>query len=185
MNIKYMMNKGTKELKEVSYGRAKKEDSLRISILLKTVYIETYAIDGITFESANFIDKRFSVEYIEKTIQETPDQLIIAYYDNNPIGAAEILFDTNCPITKKPTPELSKLYVLNRFNGKGVGYGLLTAVEQLLKEKGQKEIFLITYIKNKRAISFYERQGFNKIGEVDFPMEENTYVNWVMNKEIS
>ena len=39
-----MMNKGTKELKEVSYGRAKKEDSLRISILLKTVYVDTLSL---------------------------------------------------------------------------------------------------------------------------------------------
>jgi Acetyltransferases len=172
-------------MKKFSYGRAKKEDSLRISVLLKTVYIETYAKEGITFEITNFMNKRFSVEYIEKMIQENPDQFIIAYYDNNPIGAAEILFESNCPVTKKSIPELSKLYVLKHFNGKGVGFRLLSESEKILREKGFKEVYLITYIKNLRAISFYERQGFKKIGKTDFVMENNSYVNWVMSKEIS
>ena len=109
---------------------------------------------------------------------------MIAYFDGNPIGAAEILFKSNCPITKKPIPELSKLYVLTHFNGKGVGYGLLSESEKLLREKGYKEFYLITYIKNTHAISFYERQGFKKIGKTDFVIDNNSYVNWVMNKEI-
>ena len=172
-------------MKKISYGRAKIEDSLRISVLLKTVYIETYGKEGITFEFANFIDKRFSVEYIEKIILENPDQFIIAYYDYNPIGAAEILYNTSCPVSKRTIPELSKLYVLNHFTGKGIGYGLLVESEKLLLEKGFKEVFLIAYIKNKRALSFYDRQGFKKIGKTDFVMENNSYVNWVMNKAIS
>ncbi len=166
------------------YGKAKLEDTIRISVLLKTVYIETYATRGITFEFANFIEKRFSKEYIENIILDHPNQLQIAYLDNNPIGVAEILFQSTCPIRKIEVPELSKLYVLKRFNGKGVGRSLMTEIEKMLLENEFKEINLEVYKKNVHAISFYERQAFKKIGEVDFPMENNTYENWVMNKVI-
>ena len=55
---------------EITYGKAKLTDSLRISVLLKTVYIQTYAVEGVTFEVSNFITKRFSLEHIESIIKE-------------------------------------------------------------------------------------------------------------------
>ena len=170
-------------MNKFTFGPAKLEDALRISVLLKTVYIQTYSVNGITFESANFIEKRFSKKYIETAIKENPDQLIVAYFEGNPIGVAEVLYKSECPIQKIPVPELSKLYVLERFFGEGIGYGLLMEVEQLIKSKDYDQMSFIVYIENDRAISFYERQDYQKIGKVDFPMEENTYDNWVMNKK--
>jgi len=171
-------------MNNITFGKARIEDALRISIVLKTVYIEVYAIDGVTIESANFIEKRFSIEHIKKIILNNPEQLLIAYCNDNPVGVAELIFDALCPIRKIAVPELDKLYVLKRFNSQGVGQGLMIEAEKLLKHKKFNEIFLDVYIENERAISFYEKYGFRKIGQVDFPMEHNTYKNWVMTKEI-
>ncbi|MBQ4821872.1 GNAT family N-acetyltransferase [Aquimarina sp. MMG016] len=170
---------------KISYGKAKLSDSLRISVLLKTVYIQTYAVDGVTFEFANFITKRFSPELIENIIKENPSRLIIAYQNGNPIGVAEIIYDSNCPIRKIPVPELSKLYVLERFYGKGIGYGLMNEAEKEVRENGFSEFNLEVYINNARAIAFYKRQGYVSLGNVDFPMEFNTYENLVMNKALN
>ena len=166
----------------ISFGKAKLSDSIRISVLLKTVYIQTYANDGITFEFANFITKRFSIENIENIIKENPYRLIVAYYNENPVGVAEIIYNSTCPIRNISVPELSKLYVLERFYGKGIGFGLIKEAEKEVKKNGFKEFNLEVYIKNSRAIAFYKRQGYTVIGNVDFPMEFNTYENLVMNK---
>ena len=172
-------------MNEISFGKAKLSDSLRISVLLKTVYIQTYAVDGVTFEFANFITNRFSTENIEKIIKENPSRLIIAYQNGNPIGVAEIIYNSTCPIRKISVPELSKLYVLERFYGKGIGYGLMNESENEVRENGFAEFNLEVYINNERAIAFYERQGYVSIGNVDFPMESNTYENLVMNKVLN
>jgi len=169
---------------EISYGKAKLTDSLRISVLLKTVYIQTYAVDGVTFEFANFITNRFSIEHIENIIKENPLRLIVAYQNENPIGVAEIIMDSTCPIRNISVPELSKLYVLERFHGKGIGFGLLKAVENQLINNGFKELNLEVWKQNERAIAFYKKQRFISIGNVDFPMEHNTYENFVMNKKL-
>jgi len=169
---------------EISFGKAKLSDSLRISVLLKTVYIQTYAVDGVTFEFANFITKRFSIEHIESIIIENPTRLIIAYHNENPIGVAEIIYDSNCPIRSISVPELSKLYVLERFYGKGIGQGLLESVENQLIDNGFKELNLEVWKQNERAIAFYQKHKFLSIGSADFPMEFNTYKNFVMNKKL-
>ncbi|WP_163409749.1 GNAT family N-acetyltransferase [Flavobacterium ajazii] len=172
-------------MNEFSIGKAKLSDSLRISVLLKTVYIQTYAVDGVTFEFANFITKRFSTENIENIIKNNPDRLLVAYQNGNPIGVAEIIYDSICPIRKIPVAELSKLYVLERFYGKGIGYGLINEAEKEIRKNGFTEFNLEVYINNTRAITFYERQGYTSIGNVDFPMESNTYKNLVMNKKMN
>ncbi len=167
---------------EISYGKAKVSDSLRISILLKTVNIEAYAWNGISVEISNYITKRFSTEYVENIIKENPDQLIIAYKNGNPIGVAEVLYNSSCPIRKIDVPELSKLYVLGRFYGQGIGNQLLKEAETKIWNNGFKNLNLEVWTNNERAIAFYKKHGYDSIGTVDFPMDENTYENLVMNK---
>ena len=172
-------------MSKISFGKAQLSDALRLSVLLKTVYIQTYAVDGITFEFANFITKRFSTEFIEQIIQENSDCLIIAYHNGNPVGVAEIIYESTCPIRKIPVPELSKLYVLERFYGQGIGFGLINEAEKAVEQNRHTELNLEVYLHNTRAIAFYERQGYRSIGNVDFPMEANTYENLVMNKKLN
>ncbi len=167
---------------EISFGKANKSDSLRISILLKTVNIEAYAWNGISSEIANYTTKRFSPENIEKIINQNPEQLIIAYKNGNPIGVAEVLYKSKCPVKKTDVPELSKLYVLARFYGQGIGLILLQEAEKEIWKKGFKEVNLEVWTNNDRAIGFYKKHGYQSIGTVDFPMDENTYENLVMNK---
>ncbi|MFD2563662.1 GNAT family N-acetyltransferase [Aquimarina rubra] len=167
----------------ITFRKAKKEDALRLSILYKQVYMKTYATQGITHEFANFVTNKFSVEAIEKTIEEQ-DTVIVAYHKDNPVGVAEIVYNSPCPIPSVTAPELGKLYVLDWFFGKGIGYGLLNEVEKELTDKGYKELWLWVYIKNKRAISFYKKQQFECIGNAFFQMEVNSYENHVMLKTL-
>ncbi|WP_299244660.1 GNAT family N-acetyltransferase [uncultured Aquimarina sp.] len=169
--------------KEIIYRKATSSDTLQLSILYKQVYMKTYAVDGITTEFANFVSDKFSVKAIEKTIKEQ-DSIIVATYKDNPIGVAEIVYKSSCPIRNKIAPELGKLYVLDWFFGKGIGSGLLNVVEKELHDKGYTELWLWVYIKNERAISFYEKQQFNCIGNAFFQMEMNNYENKVMLKTI-
>lgn len=157
-------------------------DATRLSILYKQVYIQTYGTEGVTHEFANFITKKFSIESIEKTISTEPDSLIVAVYKTNLVGVAEIVYDAKCPIRNVVAPELGKLYVLEWFCGKGVGYGLLKEAEALVKRKEYNELWLWVYVKNLRAVHFYERQQYKHIGNAPFQMEVNSYDNHVMRK---
>lgn len=168
----------------IEYRPAYRDDVERLIVLLHQVYIQTYAIDGITHEFTNFINQRFSKSYLNESISHNPNQFIVAYYKNNPVGIAEILLNRTCPGFQKELPELSKLYVLERFTGTGVGFGLLQQAELKLKTGGFNELWLEVWQENPRARAFYERQGFSVIGESLFPMSENTYHNFVMHKSL-
>ena len=168
----------------LSFGKAAVSDALRISVLLKTAYIQTYAVEGITFEFANFIEKRFSIQTIERIITQHPDQLFVAYFKGNPVGAEELIFESECPIRHIPTAELSKLYVLDAFQKRGIGSKLLQEAERLASSSGIKECTLEVYNKNEQAINFYQNHGYKIIGSVDASMETNYYEDFIMTKSL-
>ena len=172
-------------LTKISIEKADPSDALRISVLLKTAYIQAYAYDGISFEYANFVTNRFSVQYIEKSIQKKSSLFLVAFNEGNIVGVAEIIYNSLCPIRKTNVVELSKLYVHQTFIGKGIGKALMNAIESELRSMGKAHINLEVYIKNQDAIAFYEKQGFTIIGSVDCVMEENSYEDLIMNKVLT
>lgn len=166
------------------YRKAVLADVLMLSVLFKQVYIQTYGTEGVTLEFANFITDRFSTERITEMIIHQPDSLFVAEYKGNLVGAAEIAYSKQCPIGDLVAPELNKLYVLEWFCRRGVGYGLLQEVEGALAARGEKIIWLWVYLPNTRAINFYERQNYKWIGNAFFQMEFNRYENKVMVKSL-
>lgn len=169
----------------IFYRNANLSDVKKLSILLKQVYIHTYGIEGVSDEFANFITVKFSEETLQKNIMDFPESYIVADNDTNLVGAAEIIFEASSPIGNVNAPELSKLYVLERFCGKNIGTGLIEATEEMLRSKGYQEYWLWVLVSNERAISFYKKHGFTSIGTALFHMEKNTYNNFVMHKSIS
>lgn len=168
----------------ITYRPAGLADLLKLSVLFKQVYIHTYAAEGVSDEFANFITRQFSEERLREAIVANPDTLWVAVYKENLVGVAETTFNKKCPLGDLVAPEINKLYILEHFCGKGVGKGLLQEVEQMLKAKGEKTIWLWVYLPNTRAINFYERQNYKWIGNAFFQMEKNRYENKVMVKEL-
>jgi ribosomal protein S18 acetylase RimI-like enzyme len=169
----------------IKYRFAVPEDAGKLSVLFKQVYIHTYGLEGVSDEFANFVNKRFSVAYLENSIRSEPNHIWVATYKNNLIGVAEISEQSMCPIRNIQEAELSKLYVLHHFKGMGVGHTLLQKAEQTLQEKNHDSLWLVVWEENPHAIAFYERQGYQTLGQTPFPMETNTYVNRVMRKPMA
>ena len=170
--------------KTIEYRKAQLADLLKLSVLYKQVYIQTYGVEGVSDEFANFITRQFSVEKLENTLKNEPDAITVAVYNNNLVGVAEIAFVKQCPVNDIIAPELNKLYILEWFCGKGIGYQLLTEAEKTVRSKGLHEIWLWVLESNQRAIAFYEKQQYRHIGNASFQMEVNRYENKVMLKKL-
>ena len=166
------------------YRKVTASDALKLSVLYKTVYIQTYGKEGVSDEFANFITKQFAPERLTEIISKYPDNIITAEYKNNLVGVVEIEFNKKCPVGDLIGPELNKLYILDWFCGKGIGNSLLSAAEKVVLSKGYNEMWVWVYINNTRAISFYEKNQYEFIGNAFFLMEANKYENNVLMKKL-
>ncbi len=169
----------------MEYRPANISDARKLSILFKQVYIHTYGREGVSDEFANFITGQFSVERLERVIAEQPESLIVAANNGNLVGVAEVRFGRTSPVGAVTAPELSKLYILDWFCGRGIGERLLQESEKLALSRGTRCMWLWVLTTNTRAVSFYEKHGYVTIGSAPFQMEVNSYDNFVMLKEFS
>jgi ribosomal protein S18 acetylase RimI-like enzyme len=108
---------------------------------------------------------------------------VVADYETNLLGVAEVEWDKHCPVENIIAPELNKLYILERFCGQGIGNRLLEEAEKIVRAKGISQMWLWVLDSNERAISFYKKQQYREIGNASFQMEVNRYENKVMLKQ--
>jgi ribosomal protein S18 acetylase RimI-like enzyme len=84
-----------------------------------------------------------------------------------------MIFDSIHPdIPDSNVSKLDQLYLLDAFHGLKLGARLLQFNIDLSKANGQTGMWLIVWVGNRKAISFYEKFGFRIIGEGDFRLTD-------------
>ncbi|MDO5477371.1 MAG: GNAT family N-acetyltransferase [Eubacteriales bacterium] len=72
------------------------------------------------------------------------------------IGLAELPFFENCC-------ELQKLYLSESLQGRGIGYQMISLIEEQARLRGYQRIYLETHTNLEAAIHIYEKSGYREI----------------------
>ena len=161
--------------------KADLSDVLNLTVLKQQVWISTYAFNGIRDELSQYVLGNFTPDKIKSTIDNPNNIVLVAEKDDHIVGCAEIDLSSQCPEENyNGSPEISVLYVLERFQGIGIGKKLLNKCIDVLALLGYKSTWLTVYDQNFQAIKFYERNGFENIGCTHFKMGGNKIPNEIM-----
>jgi tRNA (guanine37-N1)-methyltransferase len=76
--------------------------------------------------------------------------------------------DVASAVTERPTIELSKCYVRAKFHALGVGGTVMEASISFAREAGAASVWLGVNQQNGRALRFYEKNGFSRVGTKHF-----------------
>ena len=97
-----------------------------------------------------------------------------------PIGYA-VTSAVEAPTEGRPGDiELKRIYVFSKYHGTGTGRDLMVQSLQHAREIGAKRMLLGTYDQNHRAVAFYRRAGFEKVGERRFQVGNQIFDDIVM-----
>jgi diamine N-acetyltransferase len=126
------------------------------------------------------MDMMYSTQSFTEQLSVKGHQFIIASLNGKEMGFASYELNYRYGTTK-----LHKLYVLPETQGTGMGYALITAVENAAKANGNDKITLNVNRFNK-AIHFYEKNGYTNTGAIDVQIG-NGYImeDYVMEKVLS
>lgn len=83
------------------------------------------------------------------------------------------------PVSGCSSMESSTLYVQPRHHGMGIGKALLDAALDHCRELGTESVWLTTNAGNSPAIAFDLRRGFDHVGETQFRIGREGYLNSV------
>lgn len=130
-------------------------------------------------QSDEFVRTELSAARFGDYLADPARVLMIAEVDGEPAGYTMLIAgepsdpDAAAAVATRPTVELSKCYVLERFHGAGVGAPLMAASLDAASATGAVSVWLGVNIQNDRANRFYEKCGFAIVGSKRFRMGES------------
>ena len=165
---------------------AKKEDAQFIALLGRITFTETF---GHSFRDQkdliDYYNLTFSVEKIEKGIKKPNNIFWIAFVNRLPVGYAKLKLNSKSEfIESTNTCQLQKIYVLKDFLSMKIGFELQNLLLKKTKKLGYDNIWLSVLNSNERAINFYKKNGFEKIGYHDFQIGKENFEFIAMKKEL-
>ncbi|SEM18080.1 Ribosomal protein S18 acetylase RimI [Aquimarina amphilecti] len=165
---------------------AKETDTAILALLARVTWVESH---GHYIEDKNnlleYLNKNFSVSKTKQDINDPKNFFYIVYVDDLPVGYAKlVLNEKQESVVSDNSCRLERIFIQNEFIPLKVGQKLLTFVEKKAKALQSDTMWLSVYIKNKRAIRFYERNEFKNVGELNFLVNGKAYENIVFSKEI-
>ena len=135
-----------------------KEDTKQVKYAAKKSWNTTYeGIIPIEIQE-NFLKGAYNDEMMERRLEHS--LMLIAEVKNTIAGFANFT-----PVNEQRQTELSAIYLLPEYQGKGIGLSLLnTGIEKL---KDVKEIHLDVEKENTIGTTFYKAKGFRTVDEYD------------------
>jgi ribosomal protein S18 acetylase RimI-like enzyme len=145
------------------------QDSKLLSILSKESFLVPHGHSAPKKDVDNYVSNNFNEENFIKELEDKKNEYHLIYYKEKIAGFSKLVFNfENKNVDAKNITQMSRLYLLEEFYGLGLGKELFNFNVSLAKENKQAGIWLAVWIENQRAITFYKKMGFKKVGNYDF-----------------
>ncbi len=136
----------------------------------RTTFDEAFSRYNTPQDMKHYLKDAFNPEKQASEFAGPGSFFLIAEENENSIGYARLQAGAGgetCITGDRPI-ELVRIYVLGRWIGKGYGSALMQACLESARSSGYNSIWLGVWEKNERAIRFYEKWGFRKVGTHHF-----------------
>jgi ribosomal protein S18 acetylase RimI-like enzyme/diadenosine tetraphosphate (Ap4A) HIT family hydrolase len=142
-------------------------------------WISTYLSFIPESDLRSYLDIHYTEESLLSMFDDPSMHGFIAVMDGQVAGYARLFFDRD-----ENRLYVSSLYFLPGFQGQGMGTRLLEAAEGYAREKGLDELWIGVMVKNRQALDFYRKVGFQFIREEPFTMGKTTVSHLIGWKKI-
>lgn len=136
-----------------------------------------------------YVDVAFTEAMIEAELFDEKNLFLLVEVDGVLVGYAKLEMRKPVAVIQSEKPiYLSRLYLDRRCHGTGLAKKVLDRISEEARALGFLSLWLSVYELNVPAVKFYKKQGFQKVGEWDYPFTSHgkTYVDidWLMVRPI-
>ncbi|WP_353777896.1 GNAT family N-acetyltransferase [Winogradskyella sp. 3972H.M.0a.05] len=157
-----------------------------LALLGRVTYIESHGhFIGNENDLSEYVKTAFSVSKTRDDINDPNTIFYIISVDELPVGYVKlVLGTTHKSVSSENNCQLERIYILNDFIPLKLGHQLMDYIEEKVKEMQLNTIWLSVYIENKRAIRFYQKNGYQEVGISTFLVNGKGFENLVFSKQI-
>jgi diamine N-acetyltransferase len=161
-------------------------DERRLSLVASATFLETFAgtLDGADIVA--HCEREHAVAAYAGWLANPDARLWLAETEARSAAVGYLLLaPPSLPLAdlRQDDLEVKRIYVLSRFQG-GAGSALMDRAVEEARRRGARRLLLGVYARNDRALAFYARHGFAKVGERRFQVGANAYEDVILAREL-
>lgn len=163
--------------------KASADDLEVIQQLGKETFYETFSMHNPEEEMQKYLEESFSSEKMLKEINTPESRFFIAWEAENPVGYLKVnTGKAQTELQDDFSLEIERIYVKSSHHGKKVGQLLYEKALEIASEEEKKYIWLGVWEENKRAVSFYKKNGFEEFDKHIFRFGNEEQTDLMMKK---
>ena len=166
-------------------------DAVGLSIFAARTFREAFGGDNNPADLARYLDEAFTHERQAAEIND-PDCITLLAEEvaadgrTQLIGYVQLVVGAAPAVVTGPDPiELKRLYVAQQWHGAGTAHALLDAALHAAQARGARTCWLGVWERNKRAIAFYGKHGFQRVGEHTFMLGSDPQTDWLLARAVN
>jgi len=151
------------------------------------LFEDTFGPDNDPADMRAYLVRAFSVA---RQAAELADETRVAFFAENdagePIGYALVRRGSRGDGVGGDRPaEIERIYAARDWQGRGVGRMLMAACVEEARSWGCDVLWLAVWERNPRAIAFYEKNGFSRVGRTTFKLGNDIQFDDVMARSLT
>ena len=169
----------------ITFRPASPADALCLGVLSTQVFLDTYATQGIRPALALEVLEQHSVAVYEALLADAGVTILVAECAGHLVGFSQVRDgEGHAQVPAAAASELRRLYVQERFTGRGLGRDLLRQAEKAAAARGAEMLWLTAWEGNARALQFYPRCGYEDLGSTVYSFGGVDYPNRLFGKRV-
>ena len=172
--------------KKFRVEHARPKDAAVIADLARKSFHDAFLVKGRSLDMNTYLNANFSLNIQLKEILDPERSTLLLYHAATPVGFAQ-LYPSKLPkcVQGYPNPlELARFYLDFKWHGTGGAKELGEACIAVAKQRGYRAIWGGVWEENKRALSFYGKWDFEKVGSHVFMLGTDAQTDHLLVKRL-
>jgi ribosomal protein S18 acetylase RimI-like enzyme len=161
--------------------RACPHDAPALASFAERIFRDTFTAGNDPADMELHCSKNFGSEIQLREIENPNLVTILAETGGELMAFAQVRLHSavECVSAKRPS-ELYRLYVSNRWHGRGIAHEVMKEVLTTVRRAASDRIWLGVWERNERALAFYRKFGFEVVGDHTFQFGSDPQRDLVM-----
>lgn len=161
-------------------------DAPALSRLAAETFRDTFERDNTPENMARFLAETYSPERQAAEIADPAGVVLLAVTagasgGEELVGYAHVIARHVPPAVDGPAAiEIQRFYVARAWHGRGIAQTLMDAALDTARARGARTVWLAVWERNPRAVTFYRKYGFARVGEQTFMLGDDAQTDWIL-----
>lgn len=170
---------------DLIFRQCTQEDLYALQQISRSTFQETFSDQNAPAELQAYLDKAYHEEKLQKELLNENSWFYFLYPDGSLSGYMKLNEGSaQTEFRDQASLEIERIYILQKFQGFGLGGYLINKAAEMANARGKRYVWLGVWEKNEKALAFYKKHGFYRIGAHPFFVGNDEQTDYIMRKDL-